>query len=247
MKCCLPSFSTVKAGLAASLLSLMVAAPVWAQQQGPMREMPLRILTVTGRGVEEIPATIAHVRLGVEVQGKTAAEVQQEAARRSDALVKLLRSRAVEKLQTSGISLNPIYSYENNVQRLNGYVATNTVSFRLDAANAGPLLDEAVKAGATRIDGISFVAADSAIATAQQQALREATQDAQKQAEAVLSALNFTKQEIVGIQINNASAPPPPPISFAALNERAADGAPSTPVIGGEQQVEASVTLQIRY
>lgn len=247
MNGCLPSFSTVKAGLAASLLSLTIAAPVWAQPQGPMREMAVRVLTVTGRGVEEIPATIAQVRLGVEVQGKTAAEVQQEAARRSDAVVKLLRSRAVEKLETTGISLNPIYSYENNVQRLSGYAATNTVSFRLDAPNAGPLLDEAVKAGATRIDGISFVAADSAIATAQQQALREATQDAQKQAEAVLSALNLTKQEIVGIQINGAYAPPPPPISYAALNERAADKAPSTPVIGGEQQVEASVTLQIRY
>ncbi|HIK26704.1 MAG TPA: SIMPL domain-containing protein [Oscillatoriaceae cyanobacterium M7585_C2015_266] len=238
-------FSTVKAGIAASLVSLMLAAPVWAQQQGAMiREVPMRILTVTGRGVEEIPATIAQVRLGVEVQGKTAAEVQQEAARRVDAVVKLLRSRGVEKLQTSGISLNPVYSYENNMQRLSGYIATNTVSFRQEAEKTGSLLDEAVKAGATRIDGISFVAAETAIAQAQQQALREATEEAQKQAAAVLSALNLTKQEIIGIQISGAYAPP---ILFSVVNERAADKAPSTPVIGGQQQVEATVTLQIRY
>lgn len=247
VSCYLKYFSTVKAGIATSLVSLILTAPVWAQQQGVMmRELPMRILTVTGRGVEEIPATIAQVRLGVEVQGKTAAEVQQETARRVDAVVKLLRARGVEKLQTSGISLNPVYSYENNVQRLSGYIATNTVSFRQKAEKTGPLLDEAVKAGATRIDGISFVAAESALAQAQQQALREATEDAQKQAAAVLGALNLTKQEIIGIQINGAYAPPPP-ILFSAVNERAADKAPSTPVIGGQQQVEASVTLQIRY
>ncbi|MCZ0905245.1 SIMPL domain-containing protein, partial [Microcoleus sp. HI-ES] len=88
----------------------------------------IRTLTVTGRGVEAIPTTQTQVRLGVEVQGKTAAEVQQEAARRSSAVVELLRSRQVEKLETAGITLNPIYSYENNQQRLTGYTATNTVS-----------------------------------------------------------------------------------------------------------------------
>lgn len=224
--------------LALGLLTL-TANPVLAQ------EKLLRTLTVSGRGVETIPTTITQVRLGVEVQGKTAQEVQQEVARRSSAVVALLRSRNVEKLETTGISLNPIYSYNNNVQRLTGYSATNTVSFRLNTEQAGTLLDDAVKAGATRIDGVSFVAADAAIATAQQQALREATQDAQQQANAVLSALNFTPKEVVSIQVNSANPPQPP----QPLYRREADLAntASTPVVGGEQQVEASVTLEISY
>lgn len=226
--------------LALSLVTLTLAAPAFAQEQ------LLRTLTVTGRGVEEIPTTMTQVRLGVEVQGKTAAEVQQEAARRSSDVVALLKSRNVEKLETTGITLNPVYSYEDNVQRLTGYVATNTVSFRLDTPSAGELMDEAVKAGATRIDGISFVAAESAIAAAQKQALREAVQQANQQADAVLGTLSLTQREIVGIQINNANPPQPPIFNYAGLAERA-DKAASTPVLGGEQQVEASVTLQIRY
>jgi len=72
----------------------------------------------------------------------------------------------------------------------------NTVSFRLDTQRVGNLLDEAAKAGASRIDGISFVASDSAIATAQEQALRRATLDEKKQADVVLAALNLTRKEV---------------------------------------------------
>lgn len=230
--------------LALGLLTLTFANPVLAQQ-GQTQDLTLRTLTVSGRGVETIPTTLTQVRLGVEVQGKTAQEVQQEVARRSSAVVALLRSRNVEKLETTGISLNPVYSYNNDVQRLTGYSATNIVSFRLNTEQTGTLLDEAVKAGATRIDGISFVASDPAIAAAQKQALQEATQDAQQQANAVLSVLDFTPKEVVSIQVNSAN-PPQPPMPLYRREAALADTA-STPVVGGEQQVEASVTLQIRY
>ncbi|MEG4117184.1 SIMPL domain-containing protein [Microcoleus sp. N9_B4] len=225
--------------LTLTLVSFVRLDPAVAQEQR------IRTLTVTGRGVEAIPTTQTQVRLGVEVQGKTAAEVQQEAARRSSAVVELLRSRQVEKLETAGITLNPIYSYENNQQRLTGYTATNTVSFRINTASAGTLLDDAVNAGATRIDGVSFAAAESAIEQARKQALRKATQDAQAQADAVLSALNLKRGDILGIQVNGAIAPPPMYRQLAAA--RSADANPATPVVGGEQQIEASVTLQIGY
>ncbi|MBD2503370.1 SIMPL domain-containing protein [Anabaena azotica] len=210
------------------------------------RERLYRTLTVSGRGVESVPATLSEVNLGVEIQGKTAQEVQQEAARRSSAVVALLRSRNVEKLQTAGIRLNPVYSYNNNVQRITGYAASNTVSFRVPTDRAGTLLDEAVKAGATQINGISFVATDEAIAAARQQALREATQDARQQADAVFSSLGFQAKEIVAIQVGGAVAPPPP-ILYRAEAAKQSLEAGTTPVIGGEQQVEASVTLQISY
>ena len=231
--------------LALVVLTMTSSYPVLAQTQ-TSQQLSLRTLTVTGRGVEMVATTLTQVQLGVEVQGKTAAEVQQEAARRSEAVVNLLRSRNVEKLQTTGIRLNPNYSYQNNVQRLIGYTAANTVSFRIQTERVGNLLDEAVQAGATRIDGISFVAADSTLATAQQQALREAVQDAQRQADAVLSVLNLTRREVVSIQVNGA-APPQPLFMRTEALRGGADIAVSTPVVGGEQQVEASVTLQIRY
>ncbi|HEY9615448.1 MAG TPA: SIMPL domain-containing protein [Microcoleaceae cyanobacterium] len=239
--------------VAAGCLSLLTAAPGFAApvltsttiaQTRPMPERMLRTITVTGRGTEMVATSLTLVRLGVEAQGKTAEEVQQQVAQRSNAVINLLKSRNVEKLETTGINLSPTYRYDNGTQTLTGYTASNIVSFRIATSQAGTLMDDAVKAGATRIDGVSFVATDDAIATAQKAALREATQDARTQADAVLSSLGFTAQEIVGIQVNGAYAPPPHPVPMAGMAKQ--DFA-STPVIGGDQQVEASVTLQISY
>ena len=226
--------------LLVGLLTLTLTNPVLAQ------EKLLRTLTVTGRGLEAIPTTKTQVQLGVEIQGKTATEVQVEVARRSSAVVEFLRSRQVEKLETTGIRLNPLYRSENNkAPQIIGYSGTNTVSFRASTEQAGKLLDDAVQAGATRIDSVSFTASDEAIASAQKQALREATQDAQSQADAVLSTLNLTRKDIVSIQVNGATPPSPMPVFTGkdVLESRLA----TSPIIGGEQEVQASVTLQVSY
>ncbi|WP_016949909.1 SIMPL domain-containing protein [Anabaena sp. PCC 7108] len=229
-------------GLCLTLLLLMIfTLPASAQE----KEKLWRTLTVSGRGVETIPTTLSQVNLGVEVQGKTAEEVQKEAARRSSAVVNLLKNRNVEKLETTGVRLNPVYSYNNNVQKITGYAASNMVSFRVPTDKAGTLLDEAIKTGATQISGVSFVASDDAIANAQKQALKKATQNAQQQAEAVLDSLGLKSKEIVSIQVNGASAPPPPMLYRAEAKLTNADA--STPIVGGEQEVQASVTLQISY
>lgn len=228
--------------LTLGLLAMALINPVNAQ------EKLLRTLTVSGRGVESIQTTKTQVQLGVEVQGKSATSVQEDVAKRSATVVELLKSRNVEKLQTTGIRLNPIYSYENNKQQLTGYSATNTVSFRLPTEQAGTLLDDAVKAGATKIDGVSFTATEEAIATAQKLALRKATQEAQSQADAVLSSLNLTRKDIVNIQVDGAT--PPTPIFQPRFADRGVSNIalkPSSPVEGGEQEVQASVTLQISY
>lgn len=219
----------------------MTIDPVSAQEK-----QLTRTLTVSGRGFEDIQTTLSQVRLGVEAQGKTAQDVQAEVARRSNSVVSLLKSRQVERLETTGINLNPVYDYSNNRQRIIGYAASNIVSFRIPTDKAGTILDDSVKAGASRIDGISFMASDDAIAIAQKQALRKATQDAQDQANAVFSALNLTRKEIVNIQINNASPPTPVFMEAQRVGKVMAADTPS-PVMGGQQRVEASVTLQISY
>ncbi|HEY9877355.1 MAG TPA: SIMPL domain-containing protein [Leptolyngbyaceae cyanobacterium] len=223
-----------------SIVGLTSSLPVMAQE--PL----LRTITVTGQGNEAIATTMSQVELGVEVQGKTAEEVQREAARRATAVVNLLQSRQVQKLQTTGVRLNPQYDYQNGRPEAVGYIAANTVSFRVPNDQVGSLLDDAVRAGATQIQNVSFVAEDSAIASARQVALREATNDAQQQANAVLSLLNLGPQEIVSIQINGANPPMPIPLPAQAQLSRA-EADFKTPVVGGEQTVEASVTLQIRY
>lgn len=210
-----------------------------------------RTLTVSGTGDVTIPTTMTQVRLGVEIQGKTAQDVQQQVAQRSQAVVELLKSRNVEKLETTGISLNPNYTYKDGRQSINGYSGTNTVSFRIETDKSGTLLDDAIKAGATRIDGVSFVASDEAIAQAQQQAIQKAAEEAKKRADAALKALALSQREVVSVQVNGAT--PPQPLNYlgnlaADTREQAVAKVPANmPVVPGEQKVQQSVTLQIRY
>ena len=223
----------------ASFLSLVWLNPAMAQEQ------VLQTLTVTGKGKERIPTTLTLVKLGVEVEDNTAMQVQQKVAKRTSDLVDFLRSRKVEQLKTEGIRLQPNYKYENNQRRLVGYIGTNRVSFRFQTEQVGQLLDEAVKAGATRIDGVSFTAGEEAISVAQKEALRQATKDAQQQADAVLGALNFTSKDIIKIQVGGANLPQPRSIQAEGLTRMVTQE--TTPVVGGEQTVQASVTLQITY
>ncbi|MGB8700895.1 MAG: SIMPL domain-containing protein [Thermosynechococcaceae cyanobacterium] len=244
--------------LAIALCSVGFSGGLWvaptfllAQDRPFPQSLPspmLHTLTVTGQSSEKITATLADVQLGVEAQGKTAKQVQAEVAQRSAAVVALLKSRNVLKLQTTGINLSPQYDYNNGKQTLNGYQASNVVSFRVPTEQAGTLLDDAVQAGASRIDSVSFAASDAAIAEAQKVALRKAAQDAQEQAKAVLMSLGLSAKEIVSIQLNGANVPPPSPYPVAALKARVASAdVASTPVEGGEQSIQASVTLQISY
>lgn len=234
--------------IALSFLGL-AACQAGTAQVPPSNSGSVRTLSVTGEGKVKIPATLTRVRLGVEVQGKTAQEIQKEVAARSRAVVDFLKTQNVEQLQTAGINLNPTYNYANGQQKIVGYTGTNTVSFQIETEKVGNLLDKAVEVGATRIDGVSFKATEDAIEKAQQQAIQEATQAAKTQATSALNSLDLKQKEIVNIAINPTQMPPNPiPYQYNAevaqsLEERES----TTPVEGGEQTISASVMLQVKY
>jgi uncharacterized protein len=229
--------------LATSLVLLVGMSPGNTQERKPPRT-----LTASGRGIVTIPTTLSQIRLAIESKGKTPNNAQQEAARRSTRVMNYLKTQQVDKLQTTGITLNPIYTYPSGGNpQIVGYVASNSISFRVTTDRAGEILDAAVKNGATRIDGVSFVASEQAISIAQIQALKQATQDAQRQADAVLETLNLKRKEVIGIQINSTSSPTPIPVAAEMMSAKSANAVATTPVVGGEQQVEAAVTLDIGY
>ena len=232
--------------LASALLITGIAVVPTMTAPAVAQEAAMRTLTVTGLGQEFVATTKAQISLGVTVEGQDAETVQQQVAERSAAVVELLQSRNVEKLETTGIRLSPRYRYDNGESTVVGFTGSNTVSFQVPNEEAGELIDDAVNAGANQIQNISFVAEDAALDAARQEALRKATTDAQTQANTVLSALNLGAEEIVNIQIDGANRPMPVPLPRGAALANAESDV-STPVVGGEQTVQARVTLQIRY
>ncbi len=206
-----------------------------------------RLLTVTGQGSTPVETSIAVIRLGVVLQGDSAQSVQQQVAERSAGLVNRLKELQVNALQTTGISLHPQYDYREGQPRLTGVQGQNSVQLEVPVARAGQVLDEAVAAGATQVESVSFRADDAALVQARSSALTQAVEDAQRQARDVLGALNLTLGSVERIHVHNDGRVAPPPIPLAASGDFARSEMASTPVEGGEQTVRAQVTLEIRY
>jgi uncharacterized protein len=227
-------------------LSLMLTSGFIAPSHAEDR---LRTISVTGLGNVSIPANLTEVSLGLEVTGKNPDTVQQEANDRAAKVINLLRQRRVEKLHTKGITIAPNYNDDNNRRKIISYTATNVVSFRTNTIQAGGVIDDAIKVGATKIDSVSSTADDAAIERAQTQALQLATKDAQRQARSVLEAIGFKAKEIAAIQVNDAAPPSPiiTELSRPIKYRYGRDGGATLEIIGGDQDVNAKVTFQILY
>ncbi|AFY74981.1 hypothetical protein Syn7502_03083 [Synechococcus sp. PCC 7502] len=201
-----------------------------------------RILTVSGRGERAVKTTKARIQIGVNIEAKTAIAAQTEVARQANSIISRLQQLGVEKLQTTSIQLSPKYVYENNRQRQDGFTGQTSVSFLVAIEKAGVTLDAAVASGANQIDQLSFIATDQELNDAKQLALQDAVKDAQTQSNTVLKTLGFTPKSIKTITISNSA------IAFPVIQaETLAKVANSIPILGGEQKVDASVTLQITY
>lgn len=218
------------------MLSVAAALPSWAD------DVRSRLLTVTGTGIEQVPTTLTRVQLAVEVQGRDAAEVQRQVTQRTAQVLELLRSQRVERLQTTGVSLQPRYEQRDgsSESRLVGYVGSNSIAFQIATEQAGNVIDRAVSNGASRIDGVEFLATETVLETAKADALRQATANARSEARIVLDALSLREEEIVGIEIHQTGQIIP--LRSNAVKLEAADS-----LVGGDQTVMATVTLEIRY
>ncbi|MGF1575958.1 MAG: SIMPL domain-containing protein [Cyanophyceae cyanobacterium] len=230
----------------ATPLGMPLTAPVQAQESDVMSQANL--LTVSGQGLVTVETSIAVVRLAVWLEGESAAAVQEEVAKRTNSLVEQLRQEDVQKLQTTGISLNPRYTYRDGVTEQVGVEGQNAVQFEVPIDQAGAVLDGAIEAGATQIQSVSFKAADDVIQAAREEAIRLAIADAQDQSGVALAALNLTQSGIASIDIHGSNQAPAP-VSMMMADSYSASSRESapTPVIGGEQMIQANVTLKVRY
>jgi uncharacterized protein YggE len=209
------------------------------------------VLTVSGSGNARVAPDEANVRLGVVAQAPTARAAQDQVNKAANAVLDAIRKLGIqaEDIQTSGLSLAPLYSQnrpgaESQSPRITGYQANNTVTVRVnDLTKVGPVIDAGLSAGANTLDGVEFgLRNDEA---ARSQALADAARAARAKAETLAKALGLRLGEILEVAEGGVSVSPPPYPRLArmAMAESAMD---STPVSAGQVGVTASVTIRYR-
>lgn len=228
----------VTAGLLAALVAGASISPVAAQEPSAK---PEHTLSVSGTGSVSVKPDLADVTVGVTVQRDTAGAAAADVANAMDAVITAIRALGIaeEDIQTTSLSLSPVYDYDRSPYRLVAYTATNLVTVTVrDITQAGPVIDAATGAGATDINNITFRVADQA--AAETEAREQAVRAARAKADTIAAAAGT---EITGIiSISETSAPIPYPVFYG--REAAADAAAAPmPVLAGTIKVEVSVSI----
>ncbi len=198
-------------------------------------------ITVQGMGTITISPDLATISVGVQTQASRAAEAQSQASAVMTKVIAAVKHAGIADadLTTQWISLQPLYDYSPNGSvppRVTGYQAGQSLSVKVhDVALAGPVIDAAVGAGATQVNGISFSVADPTAATSQARvaAMRDARQHAATLAQAAGVSLGAL------ISVTEVSSPMPTPFPYAA-GDAAAPGV-KTPVQIGTTDIEVLV------
>lgn len=218
---------------------LMTATPATAQTHH--HEGSVGKINVSGVGKSYQAPDVATVSAGVVTQAPTAQAAMSANATKMNSIFASLNAAGIQQrhIQTSQLSLNPQYDYENRRQpRITGYEARNTVTARSENLDqVGPMLDALVEAGANNINGINFSIKDAE--AAKSEARREAVKDARRKADEMATAAGVRLGRILQMSESTRGYAPPQPM----MRAMAADMAESTPIAGGEQTLAVTVNI----
>ena len=228
----------------AILAALMVGAallPSAAAAQQITQTIAGTRLDINATGeVTRVP-DVAIITAGVVSRSATASAALQDAADRMQRVLGALKRAGVadRDIQTSNVSLNPEYRYENNQPpQLVGYTATNNVSVRFrDIRSSGKILDALVAQGANQINGPSLTLDKPEAAL--DEARARAVEIGRARAELYARSLGLRVVRIVSVSDSGgAYAPPPPAPMMMARAEKA-----STSIEPGEQKLQVNLAM----
>ena len=187
-------------------------------------------VTVSGTGTVRATPDRASISAGVETRGATAQAALAANASAMNQVLDALRSAGGKDVTTSSVSLSPVQTPDG---KPNGFVATNVATAEFSLAQVGKAIDAAVAAGANTVYGPSFSFSNQEALYLK--ALDGAVANAKTHAERLASAAGRTLGPVVSMS-ESSSGPVPIYAKAGAVSD-------STPVVTGEQETSASVSV----
>lgn len=230
-------------GMVAAVLAgpLLSARPILATDPTGANE---HTIAVAGTGRIVLSPDTADLRLGVSATAKTVKAARSLAATSMTAVIASLKSLGIAEkdIQTTTLSLQPIYdySYNTNPPKLTGYQLSNAVAVTVrDLDKVGDAIDNALAAGATSLDGVSFRVADQT--AAEQQARQAAMTEAKAKAKTLADAAGVSISGVASIV--ETVAPVPYPVYYGYNMAGAPGKDVQTPAQPGSTEVTVTVAV----
>jgi uncharacterized protein len=257
-----PAVRSVAVGVAAALI--VVAAYAWGHggkaaaapvvtgpavpAAAPASAAPFGLpsgggISVSGTGQVTGTPNLLRLDSSINVTRPTVTAAMQDANTAMAAVQQTLKSDGVAAadLQTSGLSVQPNYTYANNSQRLTGYQVSENLSVVLrDLSKAGSIISDAAQVGgdALQVGGatLDIDQDDALIASARQAAFADALAKAKTYAEAAGRTLGAVTS------ISESTDSQPVTFDYAAAAPAASAPAP-VPIQAGSQDVTVNVAV----
>ncbi len=186
---------------------------------------------------------LAIISAGVTTRSITASGAIAENATRMERVRAALRRAGIadRDIQTSSISLNPDYRYDNNQPPvLTGYQASNNVSVKFrDIRTSGIILDALVAQGANQINGPSLTI-DKPEA-AYDEARGKAIVAGRARAELYARSLGMRVARLLSVSESGGISRPPMPMYSRAESAMATDA--KTSIDPGTQDLEVTLAM----
>lgn len=150
-------------------------------------------ITVSGEASRQVAPTYATLNLGISSTNTSVSAAKNANDRIMSSLIANLKNIGIEKnnIQTSNISVNEDYNYNNGKRESQGYAVRNTVTIKItDMSKISRAIDAAVTSGANNINSLSFQTDVSQ--SLDDQLTTEAIQNARHQADVMARALGKT-------------------------------------------------------
>jgi uncharacterized protein YggE len=197
-------------------------------------------LTVVGYGLVRYNPDSLSVSFTMVGQGISAEEALTRCSEKTVAVINLLKSLGIseEDMKTSYINVYPVYDWEAKPPRIIGYQAEYSLSVVVrDIQMAGKVIDNAVKAGADRINGVTFTLSSGKEDELKMEAIKAAVEDARAKANIIAKTLGLKILSIESISLSSTEVPTPIPL----YREPVATA--TIPILPSQGEITATVTL----
>jgi uncharacterized protein YggE len=198
-------------------------------------------IVVSGTGRVAVDPDVADLRLGVAIARPTVEAARAAAAEAMAAILAAVGAAGVERrdVRTTLLSVQPRYDYrDGKAPALTGYELANVVEVTVrDLGVLGPVVDGALTAGATSLDGLAFRVDDPR--EAERAARTAAVANARARAEVLAEAAGVALAAVTNIV--EGGPPPTWPQPRATRMMVAADA--GTPVEAGTTEIAVTVTV----
>lgn len=236
----------MKQALFAAVALAVTGLPAAAHAQAvlsPVQMISGTRLDISATGeISRIP-DIAVISAGVMTRSASATgAIQENAARMERVRAALKRAGIADRdIQTSNISLNPEYRYQDNQPpQLTGYTASNQVNVRFrDIRNTGRILDALVAEGANQINGPSLTIDKPEAAL--DEARAKAIAVGRARAELYARAMGMRVVRLLSVSEGSGYSVPPRPMVM--MRAESGGAVADSKIDPGEQQLQVTLTM----